>query len=169
MNELIVSTQSKNSLLSSLIVLISVIAACVALILVVSNSNILGIIKHLLQGLLGLIISLFSIATFYILWCWNDTIPLARFTQDGVQLKYHGFVAWKDIERVSLYIVYSTPVECVAIEAKDYNMLFGQSTVSGKCALFWSRIFGYPHIILYNREGIKNQEIIDFANRYLRR
>ncbi len=93
--------------------------------------------------------------------------PAAILNQDGIWVRYHNFISWKDVEEFSLYTIARTPLESIKIQVKDVTRLSKQSNWDGKLRIFWAKLFGTPHITLSNLDTA-NEDIIIFAQRYLK-
>jgi len=86
--------------------------------------------------------------------------------QDGIWIRFFGFIAWNEIIYFNLWKIPGTPVETIAIQVKDPKRLSQQASLSGKISLFWSKLFDNPHITLGN-VTTSNEEILSFARKYI--
>lgn len=90
---------------------------------------------------------------------------LARLTNQGIWVRYFGFIPWNDIAIFDNF-QYGTPMINIGIRVKDLKKLSKQATFSGKMAIFWSKIFGYPPIVIAHTE-MDNEQLIAFARRFM--
>jgi len=91
--------------------------------------------------------------------------PAAILNKDGIWIKNYNFIYWEDIEEFSSYPVTGT-LEAIGIQVGNVKKLSKQSNLDAKIRIFWSRVFGTPHITLSNLDT-ENEKIIIFAHRYL--
>lgn len=117
----------------------------------------LSIIGSILMFLIGFIFAIFLI---------QDNEPAAVLNEDGIRVKYFGLIAWENIDKMEPYKLIKSSVESIGIRVKNVS-LYNQATLSGKSILLWSKIFGYPPIILSNL-ALENFEVINFANRFIK-
>ena len=130
--------------------------------------NILGIyLTFLVHALLVIFLCMFLAAYINLFFLINNDSPAAVLSPEGIWIKNFGFLAWQDIHEFGPYIVPTTPIINLGIRVKDISKLSAQASFNGKCAIFWSKVFGYPPIILSNL-ALENDEVLCFAMRYLR-
>lgn len=143
-----------------------------ALYLLLTNANllqnILGIyLTFLIQALLSIVLCMFLAAYINLFFLIKSDSLAAILSPDGIWIKDFGFIFWQDIHEFGPYIVTTTPIINLGIRVKDISKLSKQASFNGKCAIFWSKIFGYPPIILSNL-ALENEQILCFAMRHLR-
>ncbi|MCK5633217.1 hypothetical protein KAH94_05675 [bacterium] len=90
--------------------------------------------------------------------------PASILDENGIWVKNYNFVPWEDIEKVDLFSFGNAP-KCLGIWVKDRETLSDQSNVTGKIAIFFTKIFKTPHISLGNLDK-EYDELIVFAHRY---
>ena len=93
-------------------------------------------------------------------------IPAAILNEEGIWVKNYCFVPWQDIDEIAPYSLGSMPIESIGIRVKDRAKLSKKSGFGGKSAVFWSRIFGYPQIIISNI-AVDNDQVISFAKQFI--
>ena len=118
------------------------------------------------QCLIVPLIGLFVVIVLYGLATLSNNKPLATLTADGIRVKSFGFIPWGEVEDISLYYVKGTPMEGVALRVHDLSKVSRQATLSGKLGIFWSKLFKYPPIILFDVD-CENDEILRFAHQYV--
>lgn len=118
------------------------------------------------QCLIVPLIGILTIAFFCSLVTLRDNEPFAVLTADGIRVKNFGFVPWGDVEDIFLYRVQNTPMESVALRVYDLSKVSQQATLNGKLGIFWSKLFKYPPIILFDVD-CENDEILRFAHQYV--
>lgn len=92
--------------------------------------------------------------------------PIAVLNQKGIWVRNFGFINWREISEFGIYKTPSAPIETIAIRVNNLSLLQQQATFSGKCAIFWSKIFGYPPVFLASTAA-RNYEILVFAKRFI--
>lgn len=118
-------------------------------------------IKFAIYWFLVSLITLILAALLYFIYLSRGQKIAARLDRDGIWVHHYGFIPWDEITEFEPY--YQTPIVGIGIRVKDPEKLSKQSAFGGKSGVFWSKKFGYPHVILSNLE-IANEEIIDFKN-----
>ena len=122
-------------------------------------------ITFFIQSILIFFIIMLLISLIYIIFLdKNDTIA-ARLNQDGVWVREFGFISWPEIDQLYAF-TYGTPLEYIGIRVKDLKRLSKQASLSGKMRIFWSKIFGYPPIIIVHAE-MDNEQILAFAKPFI--
>lgn len=109
----------------------------------------------------------FIIAAFYALFNMKRKEPLAILNQSGILIKHHNFILWGDIKKFDIASMSNLP-DFIAIQVEDLTFLSKQSDLIGKISLFWSKIFGTPHITLSNFDT-KIENVFVFAHRYIKK
>lgn len=118
-------------------------------------------ITFFLQSILAIIFVLFLIICIYAILQSKEPENWARFNNQGVWVRYFGFIPWADIDVLDKF-QYGTPLVNIGIRVKDLKKLSKQSSFNGKMAIFWSKIFGYPPIVIGNTQ-MENEQIVAFA------
>ncbi len=123
-------------------------------------------ITFFIQSILMINIILFALGFIYGFFQNKSPDPAARLNKDGIWIKHFGLVSWPEIDEFKEYIYPGVPISGIAIRVKNLNRIFFQASIIGKLGVFWSKVFGYPPIIIANIE-IENQQIMEFAQRFL--
>jgi hypothetical protein len=118
------------------------------------------------QIILGSIVALFAIGLLFSYFMSHNDKPAAILNENGIWMPYYNLIPWDTITEFDTVKVSTTPLEYIGIRVKDLSKLSKQSNFSGKSAIFWSRITGYPPITLANIE-LTNEEVIAFAQQFL--
>ncbi len=122
-------------------------------------------ITFFLQSIIVLTLVLLIIGFISVLLLKNEPEDLAKFTNKGVWVRDFGFIPWEDIATLDKF-QYGTPLINIGIRVNDSYKLFKQASFNGKMAIFWSKIFGYPPIIIAHLE-MDHEQIIAFAHRFM--
>jgi hypothetical protein len=122
-------------------------------------------ITFFIQSIIAIMIALFLIGFIFAIFQNKEPEDLARLTNEGIWVRNFGFIPWNEIAIFDNF-QYGTPMINIGIRVKDSKKLFKQANLSGKMAIFWSKIFGYPPIIIANTD-MDNEQIISFARRFL--
>jgi hypothetical protein len=122
-------------------------------------------ITFFLQSIIILTVLLFLIGLICGILQSNEPEDLARLTHQGIWVRYFGFIPWDDIAILDKF-QYGTPLISIGIRVKDLSKLSKQASFNGKMAIFWSKVFGYPPIIIANTT-IDNETIMAFAKRFI--
>lgn len=120
------------------------------------------------QFFLAVMIVLFILGLFFGALEFINNKPAAVINKKGMWVKHFGFIEWDNIQQVEIYKVYNTPMESVGIRVKDTQLLSRQAQFFGKMAVMWSKIFGYPPILLSNLE-CENRHVVCFANNFIKK
>ena len=122
-------------------------------------------ITFFIQSILAIFIIMLLISLVYIIFLdKNDTIA-ARLNQDGVWVREFGFISWVEIDTLFSF-TYGTPLEYIGIRVKNLKKLSKQASLSGKMKIFWSKIFGYPPIIIAHAQ-MDNEQILAFSHKFI--
>lgn len=124
-------------------------------------------ITQFIQSILMLTIILFVIGFIYGLFNQKNNDPAAQLNHEGIRVKYFGFIAWSEIEELSEYQFQGVSVVGIGIRVHDLKSLSKQAAFSGKLGIFWSKIFGYPPIIIANIV-LDNEQVITYAKRFIK-
>lgn len=122
-------------------------------------------ISQIIRSILFFTLILFTIGVIYGLFMQKDSDPAARLSSDGIWVKHFGFIPWSEIEQFGEYAIAGTPMVAIGIRVKNLKLLSKQATLSGKSGVFWSKIFGYPPIIISNI-ALDNDQVIGYARRF---
>lgn len=122
-------------------------------------------ITFFLQSIILLGLVLMFIGFVYVLLLSKEPEDLARLTSKGVWVRDFGFIPWEDIAILDKF-QYGTPLIYIGIRVTNSYKLAKQASFNGKMAIFWSKIFGYPPIIIAHIE-MDHEQIIAFAHRFM--
>lgn len=122
-------------------------------------------LSFLLQSILIIFAALILFGFIYT-FLIDPNIPAAILNEDGIWVKNYCFIPWQDIDEIAPYTFGNVPIESIGIRVKDRSKLSKKSAFAGKCGVFWSRIFGYPHIIISNIT-VDNDQVISFAQQFI--
>ncbi len=122
-------------------------------------------ITFFLQSIIVITTLLFLVVFIYGILQNKKLEDLARLTHQGIWVRYFGFIPWTDIVVLDKF-QYGTPLISIGIRVKDLEKLSKQASFNGKMAIFWSKFFGYPPIIIANTQ-MDNEQIIAFARRFI--
>jgi hypothetical protein len=145
------------------------ILSCAVLFNFVSlYENLIGhYLTNVFKGAILLLIAIFLIGIIYAIYLiLSKQHTTAMLDQNGIWVRFFGFIPWDDVIYFNTWIVPGTPLETIAIQVKDPNSLFKQASFNGKVSLFWSKIFNNPHITIANIT-VPNEVIISFARNYI--
>ncbi|MBI2774946.1 hypothetical protein HYX58_02980 [Candidatus Dependentiae bacterium] len=109
---------------------------------------------------------LLSLGSIYYFVLTRKNEPAAVLNNDGIWIIHHGFISWENISDICMHQALGAPLPIVAVNVRDPKAISAQSSFGGKCVLFWSKLFGYPHIFLANID-IENELVISFSKRYI--
>lgn len=144
----------------------------------------LGIMSKALIPLIGsfftqvIKIGLFMIAGLFLqglifaLTIYMSNKPLAIIDEHGIWVRYFNLIPWDCIEDIGTYRTPSTPIEVVSLKLSDYKTVFKNASLAGKIGLLFSRLFGYPPILIANMKldaDLDNETIIAFARQFIQR
>lgn len=130
--------------------------------------SLLGVyIAALIKVLLGIFLCLFLAAYINGIFLALSNTPAAILSSQGIWVKNFGLIPWQDINDMSPYVVSTTPIVNIGIRVKDISKLSGQASFAGKCAIFWSKIFAYPPVVLSNL-ALENDYVLGFAQRFMK-
>lgn len=121
-----------------------------------------------IQSLIVFFIVMLFLALIYNIWLIKDDQPVAVLKQEGIWIMRHGFISWQDIQEVAIYKNPGISIKSIGIRLKYPAKIAQQSSFGGKCAFFWARICGYPHIILANID-LENEYVLDYAQRFMQK
>ena len=90
------------------------------------------------------------------------------FSTDGIWIKNFGFIPWSGILELGDYPATKGKKlpRAFGIRFKDPQAISQQSDWQGKMRIFWSKVFGYPPLLLPNLD-VSYDEIINFCEPYL--
>jgi hypothetical protein len=129
--------------------------------------NIFGLnITMIVQSIIIVVMIMFVIMFFSALFLLQSTKPAAILDKNGIWLAYFGFISWSQVDQIYPYLIMGTPMEVIAIQVKDVRLLFKQASLGGKISLFWSKIFGGPHITISNT-ALSSKDIFSFARNFI--
>jgi len=171
--QLIVNFDKKNTSLVLKLMPAMVVAMAVGLFYF-SNANIFFpgapflnfLVSAVIKTFLCFGIGLFLIGTIVAFFVARYKGAAAILDQNGIWIRHYNFIPWKNIEEFAPYMV-GGKLEAIGIQVKDPKILFKQSNLGGKIGIFWTKLFGTPHITLSNLDT-ENETIIVFAHRYLK-
>jgi hypothetical protein len=121
-------------------------------------------ITFFMQSIIILILIMFIIGFISGIFM-NKTEPAARLTQEGIWVKHFGFILWSEIDIFDYYKFPGAPLIGIGIRVKNNKKLAKQASFNGLMGIFWSKIIGYPPIIIFNT-SIDSEEIMAFARRF---
>lgn len=113
-----------------------------------------------------LAIGVLSFSVLYYCFFLSFKVPAAILDQNGIWVKNYNFIPWSNVEVFAPYIMFGDS-EVVGIRVKDVQDLSKKASFNGKLSILWSKISGYPHIMLSNL-AVENKDVITFAHRYLK-
>jgi len=118
---------------------------------------------QILLGLFTLVLFGSGIAGVFVLM---DKRPLAILNQEGIWVKYYGFIPWDQVLEMAPYTIATTPILALGIRIRDVSLLSKQAMITAKWGLLSAQFFGYPHITLANMTH-GYEEIMLFARKYM--
>lgn len=121
-------------------------------------------ITFFIQSVIILLLIMFVIGYICGLFMNKDE-PAARLDQNGIWVKYFGFIPWSEIDIFDYYKFPGAPLIGIGIRVKSTKRLAKQASFSGLMGIFWSKIFGYPPIIIFNT-SIDSEQIMAFGRRF---
>ncbi|MGB8367587.1 MAG: hypothetical protein WCD44_04475 [Candidatus Babeliales bacterium] len=142
------------------------------------------------QIIIWCIIVLFILGWFYLLMQMLSKKPMAILKKEGVWINRHGFISWQHIETIFSYVSNPDNIKNLPIRLQKKNTMIGikirkesislinkQSSLSGKLVFFWSKFFGYYYAKFFDHHhhitlactDIPAEEIVSFADRYLKK
>lgn len=124
-----------------------------------------SLLARTIQGILLVLDALFAICLIYAITFSMNNKPAAIINEEGIWVNYFNLIPWNNIADVTLYRSPGTPIEVIAVIPKEYTSVFKNASVSGKMAVIFSKIFGYPPILIANFE-LDNEYIIEFAAQF---
>lgn len=146
-----------------------VAAGLLALFFAVRYSAAPSLFSALFQILLfALIILLIVTSVSYLFLAPSMTEPVAIASEKGMYVRNFGLIPWKEIVEIAPYRYKQCPLESLGIRVNDRKTLSKQSSFQGSCQIFWSRIFGYPPILLSNIDTPYNV-IIRYSEQFLKK
>lgn len=134
---------------------------------VVKLSPCVSIILFIIKVILFLFIIIFSTSVLWISMI-NEDEPAAILDSEGIWIKEFGFIEWNYISKIDTYRYRDNVLlESIAIDVDKNFPLSRQATWSGKMRIFWSKLFGYPAILI-SSITIPNHEVIEFAQQFIK-
>lgn len=116
--------------------------------------------------LFGLIALLMSSSILYLFFAPPTSVPLLTMSEKGIGVRNFGLIPWSNVHDVAPYRYKNSPIVSLGIRVKDNKILSEQASFQGRCQIFWSRIFGYPQIILSSLT-VSYDEIIRYSEHFL--
>jgi hypothetical protein len=123
-------------------------------------------ITFFIESILVLLIIIMIMTLIHTFILSKSNEPQARLNEKGIWIKYFGFVPWHEIDELSEYRVPGTPLATIAIYVHNLKKISKQASFNGKLKVFWSKIFGYPAIIIADMT-MDNDQVISFAHRFM--
>lgn len=120
-----------------------------------------------IKGLLLLLIGIFLTSGLWILTL-KDNETAAILDKEGIWIKEFGFIEWDYISKIETYRYRDNVLlESIAVHVDKNFKLGKQAAWSGKMRIFWSKLFGYPAILI-SFITIPNHEVIEFAQQFIK-
>lgn len=112
--------------------------------------------------LLGVAVSLLIIFALVLLQVSSGQ-PAAILNQEGIWIKYHGFIPWDNIEKIDISQSSPTSPEFLGIRFKNASFVSAQAELPGKYGLFLAKTFSYPYHAYLGNIALKYDQVIDFS------
>lgn len=164
---LIVHFDSNKIYFGLIVTLIATIALIFLFPLITNLGPQIGTFMVILMRIIFIfLIALFSLGLIYS-YFWDFKTPAAVLSPEGIWINNHGFIAWDKIAEMKTYTITGAPLDVVGVLLKDPGSISKQSSFSGKCVLFWAKLFGYRYHINLACIALSNSEVMAFAQPFL--
>ena len=85
--------------------------------------------------------------------------------ENGIWIKHHNFISWNNIEEIDSYTIVSS-MKAIGIKIKDVDLIYKQSSVSGKLNLFWAKLFKRYYQITLSNLDISNDDLLQAYRKF---
>lgn len=145
---------------------ISLFAGCYGLVRYYLTGTVYYLMSFLLVGPLIFFCLVFLMMILGVISFPKKGDVVAILNQDGIWLVRFGLIPWKEIDEFDTYSDGRTPLKIIGIRVKNNKKISKQSTTAGKLHFFWSKLMGYPPIMIAGI-ALSNDEVIGFAKQFL--